>query len=68
MTKGVKPFLFMCVVVIGSVDHYFYTLHQGQLLLALTLGILFSPTVPLDAEGNFASQKKQISRKGLPKE
>ena len=68
VTKGVKPFLFICVVVIGSVDHYFYTLHQGQLLLALTLGILFSPTVPLDAEGNFASQKKQISRKGLPKE
>lgn len=59
-----KLALTLSVVGIGMVDHYFYTLHQGQLLLSLTLGILWQRSLPHpDRSISFAPQKKQISRK-----
>jgi O-antigen ligase len=33
---------FFCVVLTGTVDHYWITLQQNQLVLALLFGILFS--------------------------
>lgn len=37
-----KKALFLVLLVFGSVDHFFLTLHQGQLLLWLSLGFLLS--------------------------
>lgn len=36
----------MCIVLVGGFDHYFLTLQQGQLLMALVLGFIFSKTSP----------------------
>lgn len=35
--------LFIFVLVFGSIDHFFWTLHQGQLLLWLSLGFILNP-------------------------
>lgn len=39
--KWLKISLLLSLLGIGLVDHYFYTLHQGQLLLMLVLGVLW---------------------------
>lgn len=63
-TRFLKGALLISLVSIGMVDHYFYTLHQGQLLLALVLGVLWQKQLPFSrAKLGFPSQKKQISRK-----
>lgn len=38
-----KLLLFIFVLVFGSIDHFFWTLHQGQLLLWLSFGFILSP-------------------------
>lgn len=41
-----KVVLLSCILVIGSIDHYFLTLHQGQILLAIMLSVLWA--IPMD--------------------
>lgn len=36
----------LCIIVIGSFDHYFLTLQQGQLMMTLVLGLIFAKTSP----------------------
>lgn len=59
--KTLKFTLSLSLLLLGTVDHYLYTLHQGQLLLALVLGVISQGKWP--DEPHFPFQKKQISRK-----
>lgn len=36
----------LCIIVIGSFDHYFLTLQQGQLMITFVLGLIFAKTSP----------------------
>ncbi len=60
--RWVKLSLALSLCGVGVVDHYFYTLHQGQLLLMLILGILWY-TKPSSLPRGFDNQKKQNTRK-----
>jgi len=42
-----KTVLLLSLLLLSLTDHYFYTLHQGQLLLAFSFGLLLSHTPPL---------------------
>lgn len=43
--KNLHHFLaVLCIIAIGSFDHYFLTLQQGQLMITLVLGLVFAKT------------------------
>lgn len=53
-----KLVLLFSVLLLSLTDHYFYTLHQGQLLLAFALGLIIARTPSL-----FTRQEAKILRK-----
>jgi O-antigen ligase len=54
-----KTVLLLSLLLLSLTDHYFYTLHQGQLLLAFSFGLLLAQTPPL-----FTRQEAKNFRKG----
>ncbi len=53
-----KLVLLFSLLLLSLTDHYFYTLHQGQLLLAFSLGLIVARTPVL-----FTGQEAKILRK-----
>jgi O-antigen ligase len=53
-----KLVLLFSLLALSLTDHYFYTLHQGQLILAFSLGLIIAPMPYL-----FTRQEAKILRK-----
>ncbi|CAN5187305.1 hypothetical protein BH09PAT1_BH09PAT1_7010 [soil metagenome] len=65
----VKSLLLLIVLLLSLTDHYFYTLHQGQLLLAFILGVIFTQPTPLftslEAKNHRKSMRSHKTKKSL---
>jgi O-antigen ligase len=66
-----RSMLLLCVLLLGATDHYFYTLHQGQLLLGFVLGVLladFPPSYFTDSKAKNRGKliQRSSSKKTMP--
>lgn len=61
-SRVMKYSLLLAVLLIGAVDHYFYTLHQGQLLLAIVLGLLWQREMPVLTQPLTQNTRKPLKK------
>lgn len=62
-----KTILFFSLLLLGLTDHYLYTLHQGQLLIAFVLGITLAPFGSHDFTDPEAKNRGILSQRSITK-
>jgi len=62
-----KIVLLISLLLLSSTDHYFYTLHQGQLLLAFSLGLLLADGTSLFTRLEAKNLRKENQNKKIAK-